>query len=127
LYRVNWSEQKGRGRECMEKTRVKRGKEKGMFERKVGGRVEVGCRKDLLNSETPSHTTRPQRRKRRGTPNLNLETDRRLRITQVLYLQKDRDPQHARSHNNLSTQAFCGCLGHPSLYTKLTDNTEAQL
>ena len=60
---------------------MKRGKEKGMFERKVGGRVNVGGRKDLFNSETPSNTTRPQRRKRRGTPNLNLETDHRLRIT----------------------------------------------
>jgi hypothetical protein len=65
---VNWSEQKGRGRECMEKTRAKRGKEKRMFERKVGGRVEGGGRKDLFNSETPSHTTMLQSRKRRSTP-----------------------------------------------------------
>jgi len=37
-----------------------------MFERKVGGRVEMSGRKDLFNSETPSHTTRLQRRKRRA-------------------------------------------------------------
>ena len=94
----------------MEKTRVKPGgeggKEERMFERKVGGRVKVVGRKDLFNSETPSHTTRPQRRKRRGTPNLNLETDRRLRTTEVLCLHDDRDPQHARSHKNLGTQTF---------------------
>jgi len=76
----------------MEKTRAKRGKDERMFERKVSGRVEVGCRKDLFNSESPSHTTRPQRRKRRSTPNLNLETDRRLRTTEVLCLHEDRDP-----------------------------------
>jgi len=55
---------------------------------------------------------------RRGTPNLNLEIDRGLRITEVQFLQEDRYTQHVRSHNNHGTQAFCRCLGHPSLYTK---------
>jgi hypothetical protein len=47
---VNWPGRKDRGKGCMEKTRVKHEKEKRMFERKVGGRVEVGVRKDLFNS-----------------------------------------------------------------------------
>lgn len=43
-----------------------------------GGRsdLKVGGRKDLFNSETPSHTTRPKKKRKRGTPNLNLATER---------------------------------------------------
>ena len=112
MYGENKGEAGGRKKECLR-------------EKWVGGMVEVVGRKDLFNSETPSHTTRPQRRKRRGTPNLNLEIDRRLRTTEALCLHEDRDPQYARSHKNLDTQAFCGCPGRPSLYTKWRDNREA--
>jgi hypothetical protein len=124
LRRQNWSEETARGSEYVEGTRVRRGKKKDVGEKRTRDGairvVNVGGRKALFNSKTPSHATTPLKEgKGKSLPTPVC----RIRIPMVLFLHGDRN-MHGLTANMAprpAAQPFCSYLGYPLLCTREKD------